>query len=106
MQCSYSSAYSGLNIQLNVSALQLEISRQFNARNTTNMVPNTAHILQFTLCELWSRTHTKYLQLRIFRLQHSAIGICAAIGDIPTMGRALYRKHWAKYIAHPQVYAM
>jgi hypothetical protein len=39
------------NIQLNVSALQLQISRQFNACYTTNLVPNTAHILQFSLCE-------------------------------------------------------
>jgi hypothetical protein len=55
IQCSYSSAYTGFNIQLNVSALLLEISRQFYERYTANMVPNTAHILQFTLCELWSR---------------------------------------------------
>jgi hypothetical protein len=58
IQCSYSSAYSGLNIQLNISALQLEISRICNARHTANLVPNTAHILQYTLCELWSRTYT------------------------------------------------
>jgi hypothetical protein len=31
IQCNYSSAYSGFNIQLNVSGLLLEISRQFNA---------------------------------------------------------------------------
>jgi hypothetical protein len=55
IQCIYSSEYSGFNIQLNVSALVLEISRKFNARYTARLVPNTAHILQFTLCELWSR---------------------------------------------------
>jgi hypothetical protein len=54
VQCNYSSAYSGFNIQLNVSLPLLEISRQFNARYTVNLVPNTAHVLQFTLCELWS----------------------------------------------------
>jgi hypothetical protein len=69
MQCSYSSAYSGLNIQLNLPALLLEICRQFNAPYTANMVPNTAHILRFTLCELWSRSYRMYLQLRIFRRQ-------------------------------------
>jgi hypothetical protein len=50
----YSSAYSVQNIQLNVSVLLLEISRQYNARYTANLVPHTTHILQFTLCELWS----------------------------------------------------
>jgi hypothetical protein len=29
------------------------------------LVPNTAHILQFTLCELWSRSYAMHLQLRI-----------------------------------------
>jgi hypothetical protein len=80
----YSSAYSDINIQLKVGPLLLEISRQFNARYTANFEPNTAHILQFTLCELWSRTYTKYLQLRIFRLQYSAAGIIAAFVDITT----------------------
>jgi hypothetical protein len=70
IQCSYSSAYSGLNIQLNISALQLEISHQFKARYTANLAPNTAHIPQFTLCELWSRPYTKYLQLLIVRPQY------------------------------------
>jgi hypothetical protein len=59
------SAYLGLNIQLKVAPLLLEVSRQFNARYTTNLVPNAAHIVQFTLCELWSRAYTIYLQLRI-----------------------------------------
>jgi hypothetical protein len=67
IQFIYSSAHSNFNIHLNVSELLLEISRQFNARYTANLVPNTAHILRFTLCELSSRTYTKYLQLRIFR---------------------------------------
>jgi hypothetical protein len=58
IQCNYSSAYSVLNILLNVTALLFQISRLFNARYTANMLPNTAHILQITLCELWSRPHT------------------------------------------------
>jgi hypothetical protein len=55
IQCNYSSAYSGFNIQLNVPALLLDICRHFGARCNANLVPNTAHIIQFTLCELWSR---------------------------------------------------
>jgi hypothetical protein len=51
IQCIYSSACSGFNIQLNVSTPLLEISLQFNARYTKNLVPNTAHILQISLCE-------------------------------------------------------
>jgi hypothetical protein len=51
----YSSTYAGFNIQLNVSALLLEICRQFCERYTVNMVANTAHILQFMLSGLWFR---------------------------------------------------
>jgi hypothetical protein len=106
IQCIYSSIYSDFNIHLNVSALQFYISRQFSARYTANMLPNTAHILQFMLCELWSWLYTKYLQLRIFRLQCSSERICAAIGDISTIQCSLYCKLGAKYSAHPPVYAM
>jgi hypothetical protein len=106
MQCNYSSAYSGHNIQLNVSPLLLEIPRQFNARYTANLVPNTAHNLLFTLSELWSRTYTMYLQLHIFSIQYSAERICASIGDIPTFRCALYCKLGSKYSAHPTVYIM
>jgi hypothetical protein len=100
IQCNYSSAYSAFNIQLNLPELLLEICRHLDARYTANLVANTAHILQFTLCELWSRTYTKYIQLRIFRLQYSAVGNCAAIVDIPTNLCALYCKHGAKYNTH------
>jgi hypothetical protein len=55
IQCIYSCAYSDFNIHLNVSALLLEISRQFNERYTAILVPNTAHVHRFTLCRLWSR---------------------------------------------------
>jgi hypothetical protein len=65
----YSSACLDRNIQLKVGPLLLEISRQFNALYTANLVSNTAHIVQITLCELWSRAYTRYLQLRILRLQ-------------------------------------
>jgi hypothetical protein len=90
IQFNNSFACSGLNIQQKVSALLLEISRQFNARYTANLMPNIAHIPQFTLCEMWPRTYAMYLQLRIFRLQYSTERICAAIGDMSTIPRALY----------------
>jgi hypothetical protein len=57
IQCNCSSAYLGYNIQLIVSPLLLETCRQFNARYTAYLVPNTAHILQFTQCRLWSRSY-------------------------------------------------
>jgi hypothetical protein len=94
MQCNYSSAYSGHNIQLNVSVLPLEISRPFNAHYTAILVPNTAHILQIALCELWSRTYTMHLQLHIFRLQYSFERICAAIGDISTIQICVILQTW------------
>jgi hypothetical protein len=59
IQCDYSSAYLGYNIQLNESAVLLEIYRHVEARYTANYMPSIARIIQFTLCELWSRTHTK-----------------------------------------------
>jgi hypothetical protein len=58
IQCNYSTTYSGFNIQLTVSALLLEISRQVNARYNGNLVPYIAHIRRFTLCERWSRPYT------------------------------------------------
>jgi hypothetical protein len=86
--------------------LLLEISRQFNERHTANFEPNTAHILPFTLSELWFRLYTKYLQLRILSLQYSAAGIIAAIVDITSIQCALYCKLGAKYSAHRPVYAV
>jgi hypothetical protein len=106
IQCNYSSAYTGFNIRLNLSALLLEIIGHVDARYTANLVPNTAHVLRFTLCVLWSRTYTMHLQLHIFRLQYSFERICAAIVHITTIQCALYCILGAKYSAHPPVYAM
>jgi hypothetical protein len=106
IQSIFSTAYLGFNIQLWASALQLFISRQFNVRYTANLLPNTAHILQFTLCDLWSRPYTKYLQLRIFNPEYSSERICAAVGDMPIFACMLYRKFCAKYRDHPQVCAV
>jgi hypothetical protein len=102
----YSTAYSGFYIQLNVSALLLEMPRQFNVRYTANLVPNIARILQYKLCGLWYRTYTMNLQLHIFSLQYLTEPTCAAIGDMPISGWALYWKLEAKYSAHPPVYPM
>jgi hypothetical protein len=106
IQCIYSSAYSDFNIHLNVSALLYEISRQFNASYTASLVPNTARILRFMLCELLSQAYTMHLQLRIFRLHYSSQGRSPAIGDISSIQWALYCKLGANYSAHPPVYAM
>jgi hypothetical protein len=106
IQWTYSSTYSDFNIQLNESALLLEICRQFNVRYTAYIVPNTAHILQFALSELWSRTYTMEIQSRIFKLQYSTEHICASIGDMPTFRCALYCKLGSKYSAHATVYIM
>jgi hypothetical protein len=102
----YSSAYLGFNIRLNVTAQLVEIIGHIDARYTANLVPNIAHVLQFTLFELWSRTYTMKLQLRIIRLQYSTVGICAAIVDISLIQCALCCKLGAKYSAHPPDYAM
>jgi hypothetical protein len=90
IQCTYSSTYSGFNIQLNVSLPLLEIFRQLNVRYTANMVPNTARTLQSTLSELWSRTYTMCIQFRIFWLQYSTERICDTIRDISIIQCALY----------------
>jgi hypothetical protein len=45
IQCKYSTAYSGLNVQVYGSALLLEISRQCYARYSANWVRDTAYIL-------------------------------------------------------------
>jgi hypothetical protein len=58
IQCIYSSIYSGLIIRLNAFALLLDIIGHFDACYTAILVPNTAHVLRFTLCQLWSRTNT------------------------------------------------
>jgi hypothetical protein len=106
IQSIYSSSYLCLNIHLNVSSLLLYISHQFYARYTANLGPNTAHILRLTLCDLWFRPYTNYLQLLIVRPQYSTERICAAVGDIPTLRCALYCKLSAKCSADPPVYAM
>jgi hypothetical protein len=106
IECIYNSIYSDFNIHLNVSALLLYISRQFNARHTANLLPNTAYILQFMLFELWLRPYPKYLQLRIFRPWYSTVGSSPAIGGISTIQCAWYCILGAKYSAHPPVSSM
>jgi hypothetical protein len=95
-----------LRPQYSTAGMLLQIFRHIDARYTANLGSNTAHILQFTLYELWFRTYTMHLQLNIFRLQYSFERICAAIGDISTTQCALYSKLCAKYSSHPTVYAV
>jgi hypothetical protein len=99
-------AVTALHIQLNVSKMLLEISRQFKPRNTANMVPNTAHILQFTLCGLCSRPYTIQYQVRLVRLEYTADRIFPAMGHISKIQCALYWKLGANYSAHPPAFAM
>jgi hypothetical protein len=106
IQSTYSSASICFNIRWNVSALLLQISRECYARYTANLVPNTAHILQFTPCELWSWPYTKYLQRRMFRIEYSTVGICAAIVDITSILCSLYCNLFAKCSAHHLAFAM
>jgi hypothetical protein len=89
MQSIFRTAYLGFNIQLKVAPRQFQVSERFNVRYTANLVPNTVHIVQLSLCELWSRSYTMHLLLRIFRLQYSAVGICAAIVHITSIQCAL-----------------
>jgi hypothetical protein len=101
-----SSAYLDLKVQLKVCPLLLELSRQFNERFTASLVPITAHILQFTLCELWSRSYTMHLQLCIFRIQYSTVGICADVVGITWIQCALYCKFGVYNSAHRPMYAV
>jgi hypothetical protein len=85
IQSIFRTAYLGFNIQLKVAPRQFEVYELFNGRYTAFFVPNTAHILQFMLCELWFRPYTKYFQHRIYSLQYSAVGIYPAIVHITTI---------------------
>jgi hypothetical protein len=104
IQCIYSSAYSVVNILLTVSALLFEIYRYLHARYTA-WCKYRAHPPVYAMWML-VRQYTMYFQHRIFRLQYSAVGICAAIVHITTIQCALYCILGAKYSAHPPVYAM
>jgi hypothetical protein len=47
-----------------------------------------------------------HLQLSIFSLQYTTVGISDAIADIPTLRCAFYCKFGVKYSAHRPVYAV
>jgi hypothetical protein len=106
IQCNCSYVCSGFDIDVNMSALLLEIFRYFDARYAANLVSTAAHIVQFTLCELWSRTYTMYLQLRIFSSEYSTERICVPIGDISTTPCVLCFKFGDTYSAYRPAYAM
>jgi hypothetical protein len=116
-QCELWSRTYTMYLQLHILRLQYSTERSSAAIGDMSTIhraiyckhgasANTAYNLQFAQCELWSRTYTMYLQLRIFRLQYSTPRICTAMGDISTIQCALYCKRGAKYSAQLPVYAM
>jgi hypothetical protein len=92
IQCNYRYVYSGFNIQVNQSALLLEISRHFDAPYTDNLMSNTAHILKFTLCELWSR-NIQCNNSSAYSGFNIQVKVSAMILDI-------YRQFNVRYMAH------
>jgi hypothetical protein len=72
IQWNDNTAYSGFNIQLNVSKLLLKTSGKFKERHTSNIVPHTTHIIQFTLCEpvvstIYNVVTVTYIHASIFK---------------------------------------
>jgi hypothetical protein len=59
------------NIQLDVPPFPLEICREFGAGHAPHLLPDTAHVLLFTLCQLWSGSNPMLLQVCIFMFQLS-----------------------------------
>jgi hypothetical protein len=104
--CNCSFAYSGLIIQLNVSPLLLVICPQFDARCIPHLLLNTAHIVRFALCQMWSLSNTALLQFRRFYLKYSIECISVSIPDISTIRCALYSTIDAKCSARTLVFAM
>ena len=90
-------AYSSVNIHLHKSTLLLVICRQFNARYTPHMLPNTWYDIRFALCQLWSRLRPAYFQFCIFRLQSTIERSSVAIGHMSAFRCALYFTFAAKY---------
>jgi hypothetical protein len=100
IQCNNISAYSGFNIQVKVSAVILDIYRQFNVRYMAHMVPNTAHILQFTLSELWSRTYIECNYSYVYSGFNIQVNQSALLLEISRYFDARYNVNLVAYIAH------
>jgi hypothetical protein len=103
--CNCTFVYLGISIQLNVSPLPMVICRQFDARYFPHLLSNTAHVLLFMQCQLWTRSNTMLLQFCIFRPQYSFERISAAIGDMTTIRCGLYSTIAAKCSKHHPVCA-
>jgi hypothetical protein len=71
IQCNYCYVYSGFNIQVNVSALLLGISRPFNERYAANSMPNRAHSHQF--CAMWTVVPKIYNAITVPHIQASIL---------------------------------
>jgi hypothetical protein len=83
----------------NISTIQSSLYCKLGAKYS-------AHHPVYAMWTMKTGTYTKCFQHRIFSLQYSAVGICAAIVHITTIQCALYRILGAKYSAHPPVFAM
>jgi hypothetical protein len=106
IQHNYSSSYAGINIQLDVSPLRLRVYRQIDPCYTSHLLPNTGHNIQFTLCQLWSRSNPIWVHMLMLSLQYSIERISAAIGRLSTIRCALYSTFVAKYRAQYPGYAI
>jgi hypothetical protein len=106
IQCNYGSALWGLNIELVVSPLLLQMYEQLNARYTPHLQPNTAHVNRFVLCQLWILSNPMQIQLRIFKLHYSIDHFSVDIGYMWTIRCALCGTIAVKCRASAPVYAM
>jgi hypothetical protein len=88
--CNSSIPYIGLSIQLNVSPIPREICRPLDESCTPRLLPNTAHVILFTLCQLWSRSSRTLSQIGIYGHEYSIERTSVSIGDMSTIRCALY----------------
>jgi hypothetical protein len=99
IQSIFSSRYSGRNIQLIVPALLLEISRQLNKRYTATMVRNTGHIVESTLCELWTG-HIQSISSSAYLGSNIQLNVSALPFEIIGHNDARYTANLEPNIAH------
>jgi hypothetical protein len=102
--CNSSIPYLGLSIQLNVSPIPLEICRPLDESCTPLdesctplLLPNTAHVILFTLCQLWSRSSRTLSQICIYGHEYSIERTSVSIRDMPTIRCALHPTFRASY---------
>jgi hypothetical protein len=104
--CNSSIPYLGLSIQLNVSPIPLEICRPLDESCTPLLLPNTAHVILFTLCQLWSRSSRTLSQICIYGHEYSIERTSVSIRDMPTIRCAFHSTFAANYSSHQPFCAM